>query len=78
MSYIAYEDEGLRVWSDGREEAFFTDEEWAIMLSDPAFGYICSRGLHRIDGGERNWSPAEGCLPCFEEGERLYDEYEEG
>ncbi len=69
MAQILYEDDTLRVWNDGTEEAFFTDEQWAEMLSDPAYGYICQAGKHRIDGGERNWSPAEGCMSCFAESE---------
>lgn len=73
---IIYEDEFLTEYDDGTEEARFTDEEWAIMLSDPAYGYVCPSGRHRIDGGERNWSPAEGCMSCFAEHEALSD-YEE-
>ena len=51
------------------EEVTFTDAEWKMMLSDPAFGYVCQSGRHRIDGGTRNWSPAEGCMICFGENE---------
>ena len=69
MTSIIYEDEGLRVYNDGTEEAFFSDEEWAEMIADPAYGYICKASKHRIDGGTRNWSPSEGCMLCFADGE---------
>lgn len=73
---IVYEDAGYRAYKDGTEEAFFTDEEWKAMLTDPAYGYVCQAGKHRIDGGTRNWSPAEGCMGCFNENEAAMYEYE--
>lgn len=78
MARITYQDSQITEYDDGTEEVRFTEEEWAIMLADPAFGYVCSAGRHRIDGGERNWSPAEGCMLCFSEREAAMDDYYEG
>ena len=64
---VVYEDDTYRQYDSGEEEVGFTEEEWAHMLSDPAYGYICQARKHRIDGGTRNWSPAEGCMLCFAE-----------
>ena len=78
MTYITYQDAQVTEYSDGTEEVRFTDEEWAIMLADPKYGYVCRAGKHRIDGGTRNWDAAEGCIPCFNAREAAYWEYEDG
>jgi len=40
MSKVVYQDSKVTEYDDGREEVRFSDKEWEIMRSDPAFGYI--------------------------------------
>lgn len=37
---IRYEDPLITEYADGTEEVRFTDAEWAVMMRDPAFGYV--------------------------------------
>lgn len=66
-----YEDEFVTEYDDGTEEVRFTDAEWAEMLSDPKFGYVCRNG-HRLSDGDRYYG---GCLTCEYEAEAAYDEW---
>lgn len=67
---VVYEDELVTEYRDGTEEVRFTDAEWAVMMEDPAYGYVCVRG-HRIDR-PGSWDAAEGCMNCFNEREAAY------
>ena len=56
------------------DEVTFTDAEWARMLSDPAFGYVCRNG-HRLSDSDRRFIEVEGICPaCFGEAEAAYED----
>ena len=56
---------GIREYSDGTEECFFSEAEWDVMLSDPAFGYVCTNG-HRLTDSDRRFIEVEGICPtCY-------------
>lgn len=63
-------------WHEGRiaDElpVLFTDEEWDVMLNDPAFGYVCGGPVkHRMREADRRYG---ACLACEAEAEARYDE----
>lgn len=60
MARIVYQDALVTEYADGTEEVRFTDEEWAVMMADPAtYGYACR--LH----GRRDWIQAHQlCMVC--------------
>ena len=66
---IVHEEPGYRMYEDGSEEVSFTDEEWAEMLSDPKYGYVCNSGRHRLTDADRREG---GCMACHFEAEDAY------
>ena len=54
----------------GNEHVTFSDREWEIMLSDPAFGYICAARKHRMTEGDHRYG---ACMSCEAEAERAED-----
>jgi len=61
VSYITYQDDLVTERSDGSEEVRFTDAEWAVMMKDPAFGYVrpCGHPTNANQFGEMG-----DCLIC--------------
>jgi hypothetical protein len=45
---------------DAELPVLFTDAEWEVMLTDPAFGYVCRNGHRQRDADHRYGS----CLTC--------------
>ena len=65
MARIVYEEinengSGIREFDDGTEEVFFSEEEWEVMMSDPAFGYVCRAG-HAMSESDHHFG---SCLTC--------------
>lgn len=61
----------------GNETVTFTDAEWATMMADPSFGYVCSAG-HTLTLSERTYGL--DCSACeadayAHESEAEYNEY---
>lgn len=72
MARVTYQDEFITEYDDGTEEVRFTAEEWAVMLSDPKFGYVCHMG-HRLPA---NHHLGDGtCWECEGEAEAAYADY---
>lgn len=73
---VVFEDARVTEYADGTEAVRFTEEEWAIMLADPAFGYVCRSGRHRVDSPAfQEWAIREGgCMTCSAEMEAAYSE----
>lgn len=70
---IVYADESYEMNEAGEERVGFTAEEWAIMMRDPSFGYVCRNG-HVMD---QTFAAYEGgCRTCFNLAED-YCEYDE-
>lgn len=60
---VVFESDTYRQYGDGREEVFFTAEEWEVMVKDPAFGYVRRCG-HRTTFQERQRGIFGDCLEC--------------
>ncbi len=74
MARATYSDDLITEYDDGTTEVLFTDAEWEMMLSDPAFGYVCRNG-HRLTESDHRFITAEGVCPhCFANAEEWYDE----
>jgi hypothetical protein len=74
MARIVYEDEFVTERDDGTVEVRFTDAEWEMMLSDPAFGYVC-QNLHRLSESDHRFIVIEGICPhCLDAAEEWWDE----
>lgn len=71
MSRIVYEDAYVTEYDNGDEQCRFTDREWEVMLSDPAFGYVCHNG-HRLSDADHRYG---ACLSCEHEAEYAYYEW---
>ena len=51
----------------------FSDEEWRVMLSDPAFGYVCRQGHSQARWNQyQQWDGT--CYTCEAEMEAFHDE----
>jgi hypothetical protein len=71
---IVYADESYQMNEAGEERVGFTSDEWAIMMKDPRFGYVCRQG-HLMD---QTFAAYEGgCRTCFNLAEDDYDYDEE-
>ena len=69
MARIVYMDQFVTEYDDGTEEVRFTADEWEVMLTDPAFGYVCHNG-HRLSDSDRSYIAMEGICPsCFYDAE---------
>lgn len=60
---------GIREFDDGTEEVLFSEAEWAQMLEDPKFGYVCQGGRHRMTDADHRYG---GCMACEYEAEAAY------
>jgi hypothetical protein len=56
-------------WGDDRVDTelpvLFTDAEWDVMMNDPAFGYVCSRG-HHLTGADHRYGACFSCEADYE------------
>lgn len=62
---VVYQDQFITEYNDGTEEVRFTDTEWEVMLTDPAFGYICNFG-HRLTKSDHHYIVVQGICPHCE------------
>jgi len=70
MARVVYEDEFLTEYDDGTDEVRFSAEEWEMMLADPAYGYVCRDGAHRLSDADRRFIESEAICPhCYVEAE---------
>jgi len=77
MARITYEEindagSGHREYDDGTDEVVFSEDEWAEMLQDPKFGYVCQSRRHRLSSADHR---AGGCLSCESEAEDYYYDF---
>jgi hypothetical protein len=66
MAKIVYEDALVTEYDDGREEVRFTDEEWAVMMRDPAFGYVFPCGHRRPENSDGTCWECEALMSAAE------------